>query len=169
MKKGNKSILIVLLVVVIAVGLLGIGGSFNNSATKGPDGTGSSKDPVPCLNPILPVQAQYHIHPVLKIIADGKNITVPANMGISLFGCERVMHTHDETGTIHIEPNYYQEFTLGDFFWMWQKDFSKDNVLDYVRDAEHQIILTVDGTLSTEYENLVLKDKQQIVIEYKKL
>ena len=169
MKKGNKSILVVLLVAVIAVGLLGIGSSFNGSATKEPDGTGSSKDPVPCMNPVLPAPAQYHIHPVLKIIADGKNIPVPADIGLSVFGCERVVHTHDNAGTIHIEPNYYQAFTLGDFFWVWQKDFSKDKVLDYVRDVEHQITMTVDGKPSAEYENLILTDKQQITIEYKKL
>lgn len=169
MKKGNKSILIVLLVVVIGVGLLGIGSSFNGSATRAPDGTGTSKEPVPCINPILPIQAQYHIHPVLKIVALGKNIPVSANIGLSIVGCERVLHTHDEMGTIHIEPNYYQEFTLGDFFWLWQKYFSKDKVLDYAADAGHRIIMTVDGAVNQEYENLVLKDKQQIIIEYKKL
>ncbi|OGZ54751.1 MAG: hypothetical protein A3B25_01695 [Candidatus Ryanbacteria bacterium RIFCSPLOWO2_01_FULL_48_26] len=166
MKKANKSIFVTLLLVVIAVGLLGVGSSFNGSATRAPDGTGVSEDPVPCINPILPIPAEYHIHPVLKIVADGKNIEVPMNIGLSLFGCERAVHTHDNTGTIHIEPNYYQAFTLGDFFWVWQKDFSKDKVLDYIRDAEHEIVMTVDGTASAEFENLVLKDNQQIIITY---
>ena len=123
---------------------------------------------VPCINPTLPIPEQYHIHPVLKIIADGKDIPVPANIGIELAGCEHVLHTHDTSGTIHIEPNYYQEFTLGDFASVWNQPISKDQVLDYKANADHEIVMTVDGAPSDKFGDLVLKDKQQIVIEYRK-
>ena len=39
--------------------------------------------------------------------------------------------------------------------------------MDSMVDDTHEMIMTVDGQPSGEYENLILKDKQDIVIEYK--
>ena len=168
MKKGKKSGVVIFIVIVVAVGLLG----FNNIFRPGPSGGGDNKNDslskrVPCINSALPVPPAYHIHPHLTIKADGKEITIPANIGLSLVGCERALHTHDATGDIHIEPNYYQEFTLGDFFTVWGRPFSRGQILDYTSDLDHEIVMTVDGKPSEEFEKLVFKDKQQIVIEYK--
>lgn len=170
MKKGKKSFFVIFILVVVAVGLLGFNNIFQPSSSGGKDnGNDSLSKRVPCLNAALGVTAAYHIHPHLAIKADGKDIAIPANIGLSLIGCERVVHTHDATGEIHIEPNYYQEFTLGDFFALWGKPFSRGQILDYAPDLEHEIVMTVDGKVSDEFENLILKDKQQIVIEYKKI
>lgn len=167
MKKGKRNFLIVILVLVVAFGLLGFN-TFSNvrwSPDQAKNNGGNSEGKVPCINPALPIPSQYHIHPHLRIIADGKDIPVPSNIGISLT-CERVLHTHDQTGAIHIEPNFYQEFTLGDFFGVWGKPFSKDQILDYHADADHSVTVLVDGKLDEEYENLRLRDKQDIVIYY---
>lgn len=162
--KKSKGFLTLLLVVVFAVGLLGYG-NFFSGATKPPDKGG--KDRVPCINSLLPIPPEYHIHPHLKIVIDGTEVPVPANIGLSIVGCERVVHTHDRTGQIHIEPNEYYPYALGDFFWVWDKTFSKTQILDKVVDAEHEVVMTVDGAPSEEYGDLVLRDKQEIVIEYK--
>ena len=123
---------------------------------------------VPCINPTLPIPASLHIHPELTIMVNGEKIPVPTNIGIELAGCERALHTHDETGTIHVEPNFAQDFTLGDFFYVWNRPLSKDQILDYKTDNDHEIVMTVDGVPSDVFEKLVLKDKQQIKIEYRK-
>ena len=70
---------------------------------------------------------------------------------------------------LHIEPNFPTDFTLGQFFALWGKPFSKTQIFDSVADAEHEVVITVDGARGEEYKNLILKDKQQIVIEYKKV
>ena len=78
------------------------------------------------------------------------------------------LHTHDTTGTIHVESPEERDLTLGDFFAVWDnKPFSKDETLGNRADATHEIVMTVDGTKSDEYEKLVLRDKQEIVIEYR--
>ena len=164
-KKQNKSWLVVLLVVIMAVGLLGFNNFTNFSATTPEEREGGER--VPCINPALPIPEEYHIHPQLEIIAEGKKIDVPANIGLGIVNCERAVHTHDLTGEIHIEPNFYQEFTLGDFFWVWEKPISRAEFLDYVADETHEIVMTVDGTQNDEFENLVLKDGQKIVLEYR--
>lgn len=127
---------------------------------------GRSGEQVPCINPALPIPANLHIHPNLKIVVNGEEVRVPASIGNGV-GCERVIHMHDETGEIHIEPNFPKDFTLGDFFWVWQKPFSKDRLFEYRVDDAHEIVMTVDGQPNTAYETLVLKDGQQIVLEYR--
>ena len=171
MKKSNKNIFVVVLVVVIAVGLLGSGNLFLQTPETQSAGI-NAKDvlqtKVPCINPSLPLPQEYHIHPHLQVLIVGQNVEIPKDVGIGVGGCERALHTHDTTGEIHIEPNFYQEFTLRDFFTVWGLQFSRDQISTYKRDADHDIVMTVDGKPNQEFENLILRDKQQIVVEHKK-
>ena len=164
MRKGKKNFAVLILVAIVAFGLLGFNGIFQSPASiaNNPGGTGE----VPCINPVLPLPDNLHIHPHLTILVDGKNYTVPANLGLGVVTCERAIHTHDETGTIHIEPNFYIPFTLGDFFSVWGQPFSKDQILDYKADANHTLAMTVNGQPSTEFDKLVLTDKVDIVVRF---
>ena len=172
-KKNNKNTLTVVFVVIMAASLLfGFGGfsqlfTSYNSPPQQSQSENSDQERVPCIDKSQPIPEQYHIHPHLQIVINGQNIPIPGDIGKEIFGCERVIHTNDTSGIIHIEPNVYQPFTLGDFFGVWGKPFSRDRILDYVRDAEHEIVMTVDGNESDEFENLVLRDGQQILIDYK--
>jgi hypothetical protein len=178
-KKSNKTTLTTVFVIIMAASLLmGLGGFSRLTAVAPPTPENTTQwqqsqqpvnldERVPCIDPNLPIPDKYHIHPHLTIIINGENITIPAGIGLEISGCERVLHTHDDSGTIHVEPNSYRPFTLGDFFAVWGKPFSRDRILDYVRDSEHEIVMTVDGKESDEFENLVLRDGQQIVIDYK--
>jgi len=116
----------------------------------------------------LDMYTNFHIHPRLSIRVNGVTEKLPTNIGIT-FSCMHPLHTHDETGEIHVESPEKRDFTLGDFFAVWGKMFDQSQILDYKSDAEHEIVMTVDGKPSTEFEELILIDKQQIVIEYKKL
>lgn len=165
MRKGKgKNVVVGTLILVMIIGLLGFQSIFGGFGGGGDDG---GRERVPCVNPVLPVPPEYHWHPQLRIIANGAAVPIPANIGIELAGCHRVLHTHDATGVIHIELNVYQEFTLGDFMSVWKKPFSKAQILDYQADETHEVVMTVGGQPSLDYENLVLKDQQEIVIEYK--
>jgi hypothetical protein len=110
---------------------------------------------------------QFHIHPQLAILIDGVRQTIPANIGITN-GCMNPLHTHDATGTIHVESPVKLDFTLADFFAVWGKTFTKDQILDSKVDDSHVITMTVNGKPSTDFENLVLKDDDLIVISYAK-
>ena len=76
---------------------------------------------------------------------------------------------HDDTGKIHIESPVVRDFTLGEFFRVWDKPFDHEHVLDKIVDSEHRIVMIVDGKESQEYQNLVLKDGQQIEIRYERI
>ena len=166
MKKGKKSFFTVFILVIFALGLLGSQNFFTTGSTTS-GGNGASDGKVPCNNPVVPDPEGLHWHPKLRIVLLGSEVKIPANIGLSIT-CHRVLHTHDEKGELHIEPDFAQDFTLGDFFGVWEEPFSESAILDKVVDADHEIVMTVGGKPSTEFGNLILKDKQQIVIEYRK-
>lgn len=109
--------------------------------------------------------AGMHIHPNLEIMIDGVTQTIPKDIGVG-GACMRPIHTHDESGRIHVEFPGKRDFTLGDFFTLWSKPFDETHLLDKVVDNTHEIIMTVNDQPSTEFRNQVLKDGDKIVLKY---
>ncbi len=108
---------------------------------------------------------QFHIHPVLKIIVNGQNQEVPANIGVKP-NCMNSLHTHDNSGLIHVESPEKKDFTIGDFFAVWNETYNKDQILDYKTDENHSIRQTVNGQEVQYFENTILQDTDEIIIYY---
>lgn len=106
-----------------------------------------------------------HIHPHLQIVVNGQPIVIPANIGIS-DSCTRPIHTHDASGTIHVESPVSYPFTLHDFFLVWGQPFDSAQILRNHVDSTHTLRMTVNSIPNTQYENYVLQDGDQIVIIY---
>ena len=106
-----------------------------------------------------------HIHPVLHVFILGAEQKIPADTGIS-GTFMHVLHTHDDTGTIHVESPRAFGFKLRDLFIVWGKNFNQSCIMQYCVDENHKLTMTVNGEPSNEYENLVLKDGDQIKISY---
>ena len=111
---------------------------------------------------------EFHIHPNISIIADGKTVPIPPNIGVRA-GCMNPLHTHDADGTIHVEAPEKRDFTLADFFAVWSEPFSEEQVLSYITDETHRIRVTANGKEVDDFENLVMKDRQEIVIFYEEI
>jgi hypothetical protein len=109
-----------------------------------------------------------HIHPHLTILVNGSPVTVPAGIGIKAGG-DLPLHTHDASGTIHIDSPAARTFTLADFFAVWGRALSSRQVLRYHANATHRITMTVDGQPSTAFGSLVLQGGQRIVIRFVKV
>lgn len=108
---------------------------------------------------------EYHIHPELSIFVNGEEVLIPTNLGVKATGMTAI-HTHDEKGVIHVEAPIQKDFTLGDFFAVWGKDFSSTQLLENTVDKNSEIIMTVNGERVDTYENTILWDKDKIVISY---
>ncbi|MBX4211592.1 MAG: hypothetical protein KW806_02255 [Candidatus Yanofskybacteria bacterium] len=67
-----------------------------------------------------------HIHPHVEISIKGKNIPIPANVGIDA-NCMHPIHTHDASGTLHLEFLTKRDVKMGEFFKIWNKQFSSTN------------------------------------------
>ncbi len=108
---------------------------------------------------------QFHIHPHLDIIINGQPQLIPANIGITP-ACLSALHTHDTSGTIHVESPEQRDFTLGDFFAVWHQPFNQNQILEYKTDQTHVIQETVNGRTVQSFEQTILHDGDQIVIAY---
>jgi hypothetical protein len=60
-----------------------------------------------------------HIHQHLDVFVNGKHEPVPANIGIYDGQYLTELHTHDESGVMHVESPTKREFNLGQFFGVW--------------------------------------------------
>jgi hypothetical protein len=70
-----------------------------------------------------------HIHVHLDVLADRKAVSVPSNIGIDTTrGAISPLHTHDDSGVIHIESPVKRQFSLGEFFTEWGVSLSADNI-----------------------------------------
>ena len=121
-----------------------------------------------------------HIHPYLNVTLNGKPLIVPNGIGINSsiwkdhsldqFGMQPMkmtmggtsmimqgmspLHTHDNSGTIHVESNEITNYTLGQFLKNWGLDLT-DKIVK----------LTVDAKPTYDYRNHVLKDKEQMLLD----
>jgi hypothetical protein len=107
----------------------------------------------------------FHIHPILEIVINGEKIEVPANIGVEET-CMTALHTHTPDGVIHVESPEKRDFTLADFFAVWEQPFSRDEILAYKADDQHHIRVTINGREVDTYENTVLRDQDQILVSF---
>jgi hypothetical protein len=128
---------------------------------------------------IIP-KGSVHWHPRLRILIDGQQINIPANIGISIgrltdlhLGMKRSMsptHTHDNSGTIHLEnlnPSAKPvTMTLGYFFYVWGKTFNKSCIFEYCTD-KGTLRVFVNGREIDKFEGYVMRDGDDILIEYR--
>lgn len=105
-----------------------------------------------------------HWHPQLSILIKGKQQEIPANLGIG--AVHQPVHTHDSSGTLHLEIGGVvtrDKIKLGNFFRIWGKKFSSECVID---ECGGKVTMLVNGKENTEFENYLMKDKNNIEIRY---
>ncbi len=80
--------------------------------------------------------ATVHVHSHLALFVDGKQVAVPANIGIPSNGgratCLYWLHTHDATGILHVESPVANIFTLGHFFDIWGQRLERSRVARFI-------------------------------------
>lgn len=105
-----------------------------------------------------------HLHSHLTIEHRGVPVTIPANVGLVTAAyaviCIYWLHTHDDSGTIHVEaPGGH--FTLADFFAVWGQPLSATRVGPYTG----HVRAYVNGAPYTGApQNIPLLDGEQITL-----
>lgn len=103
-----------------------------------------------------------HIHPHLIIIYNGKNLTVPSQIGI-LSTCLYGLHTHDSSGTIHVESPIVANYTVGEFIDIWNKTEPQGPNYNVLSLFNNSIVAYIGNTTYTgNYRDIILKDGEQI-------
>jgi hypothetical protein len=108
-----------------------------------------------------------HIHPSITIVdSNGKQMPLPTDIGINpslwkdhsldQFGMQGMspLHTHDSSGTLHVESNAQRDYSLGQFLDVWGGI-----------DSSKIIKVTSDGIEVEDYVSHVFKDGERIIVE----
>ncbi|MFI7190026.1 hypothetical protein ACIBQ0_09855 [Nocardia nova] len=92
--------------------------------------------------------AVAHIHIHLDVLVDDKPVAVPANIGVDrVSGRMSPLHTHDNSGVVHIESPVQRRYSLGELFSEWNVSLSESNV-GALRAADDKALhVYVDGQL----------------------
>ncbi|MGH9953419.1 MAG: hypothetical protein ACRD5J_17510 [Nitrososphaeraceae archaeon] len=121
------------------------------------------------MNPVI-----MHIHPQLSLLVNGASFSVPAQIGIdpslwkdhSLdeFGMQSMpemdmsamapLHTHDNSGIVHVESTINRNYTFGEFLNIWGLSFDG-----------RTIKMTVNGKPVADLGDHILSDGEQIKLE----
>jgi hypothetical protein len=155
---------------IIIIGIIAIIGGVSIYYAKGPhqaliQSAASVIDGIGC-NPME--QAVFHIHAHLDIIINGVYFLVPSQIGIP-GNCFYWLHTHDESGIIHIEAPMHRDFTLGQFFDIWNMKLGNSQIFNYVANANNPLNVYINGTKvpdGTNYRDIKLHAHDEIAIVY---
>lgn len=113
----------------------------------------------------IDTMGMMHLHMHLTLVIDGKEEQVPANIGIDpslwndhsldSYGMKgmTVLHTHDTSGTIHVESYKVQDYTFGQLLDIWKPDLVGD-----------KIFMTVNGQPVQDYQNYIFKDGDKVIL-----
>lgn len=148
-------------IVIVILAVIG-GGYYLFSGAKGND---CMKMPAKEMNIGGHQNLALHIHPELRITIGEEPWIIPANIGVKQ-KIMRPIHTHDASGALHVEAPCPRAFRLGEFFEIWGETFNERCILDNCVDAEHSLKMFVNGKESSEFADLVLRDKDIIEIKY---
>jgi len=147
-RRRNRNMLMIIIPVVAAVIVFGVA-STTLYSIQGP-------------KPLV-----EHIHPHLNVTFDGTPLTVPSQIGIdsSLWKDHSLdqygtpgfapLHTHDVSGTIHVESTINRNYTLGEFLNIW-------GGLDT---SGKTVRANVDGKPVSNFRDIILRDGEQIKLD----
>jgi|TARA_B110000438_G_scaffold141825_1_gene136843 hypothetical protein len=126
-----------------------------------------------CYYSLNGIKSDYHYHFQLNITINDERSEIPMNIGFDLNETGELIflhpiHTYDNSGRIHVETTKNATALLGFFFDIWEKDFTKNKVLDYETDELHIIEVKVNGNSVDTYEDTILEPYVFIDIEYHK-
>lgn len=110
---------------------------------------------------------RFHIHALLRIYVGGILSPVPKNIGIyAPQHIEASLHTHDETGIVHMESTQPHRFTLGDFFAVWGVKLGPDRVGGLTGLGGDKLHFYLNGKPLADPAAHQLRDEDVVVVGY---
>lgn len=109
-----------------------------------------------------------HIHQHLDIFIGGRKVPVPAGIGIAADDSFIApLHTHDESGIIHVESDVKRTFTLGQFFDVWGVRLDAQCIGGYCTGEGRSLSAFVNGeTFTGNPRDIELTSHEEIVLAF---
>jgi hypothetical protein len=136
----------------------------------------------------IPGHPGTHIHAHLDVFVNGKPVQVPAGIGIDFtvpgvqhgsspdgtpsYGgielcaraCIAALHTHDDSGVMHIESQEPRSYRLGDLFAEWHVRMDGECVGGYCKPNASIAVYRNGDRFSGNPAGLVLADREEIAV-----
>lgn len=97
----------------------------------------------------------FHNHTKLVIQSQNGSIPVPAYVGIVPNECIFWLHTHDDSGIIHVESPYKTSFSLGQFLQVWNT-FDNSSIVNEILENSNG----ADASILLENQSVILPSTQ---------
>jgi len=104
-----------------------------------------------------------HVHQHLDVFVNGKRVVVPAGIGIG-DGFLSPLHTHDESGVIHVESTTVRSYSLAELFAVWGVRLTKTCLADECGDGK--LHLFVNGKPAADPNRIVLSQHLEIAVAF---
>ena len=108
--------------------------------------------------------------------ADGREVEVPTNVGLNgeevaggrmVSGFVSAIHTHDDSGLVHVHSPDRRTYTLGQIFDVWGVRLTERCVGGYCATAGRVLTVLDDGDEMTgDPRDLELHDQQRITVRF---
>jgi hypothetical protein len=118
--------------------------------------------------PLSPAEGTaVHLHQHLDLYVDGRQVAVPAGIGIDPAVGFAPLHTHDASGVIHVESPTVRTYSLGDFFAVWGVRFTPTCLGGYCAGGERRLRVYVNGTAYRgDPTTLPLASHEELVVAF---
>ncbi|MBI2445682.1 hypothetical protein HYV43_04805 [Candidatus Micrarchaeota archaeon] len=106
-----------------------------------------------------------HWHAHLSIVDGSDELVVPADVGLYFDRPASAVHTHDDSGLLHVEAESVESLpphTLAYFFSVWNQTFSSACVADVCTDSTRQLRFFVNGQERLDWRMYDLADGDEI-------
>lgn len=135
---------------------------FYGSASTNPDYLGLAT--APCIDSTKPTLVKYSLH--VGITVDGAPVPLDPDIGHDYGNCMRAVYTNDSSGTVYIESQYAEKYTLGDLFNVWKKTFDQNQIGSHVAGNGKSISVVQNGFEVSTFEKTVMDPNDSIQIVY---
>lgn len=151
-----------LMILLCFAGIIILSGFFYHAALTQSDYVGLPT--VPCIDDTKPVIQDFAL--TITITINGKPYALNPTIGHDYGDCLHDIFVNNASGTVYVKANDAERFTLGQFFDVWKRTFTPQQIFSYRVDSSHHIVVTVDGKGVEQYRDIILRPNQTIHISY---
>ena len=116
------------------------------------------------------------LHVRLSVEVEGTAVKVPTSIGLNgeevaggrmVSGFVSAIHTHDDTGLVHVHSPDVRDYTLGQLFDVWGVSLTEERIGGYCVDDGHTLTVEANGEeVAGDPRDLPLADQQDVSIVY---
>jgi hypothetical protein len=112
----------------------------------------------------------FHNHTKLVVKIQNKTQNIPGGLGILPNNCIFGLHTHDESGIIHIESPFKKTYSLGQFLTIWKTLDNSSFINNLSAISSNNTVNVFDNGIavdpsSVDFNGISLKDNSVITMD----